>query len=226
MGRFGLFLVVILLVVVVANVEGGRGSRGGSSRGSSSSSRRSSSYSSSNSRSRSNNAGSRSSSNYGSSRGNKYGKKKKSGIKSKLKKAAIVGVGVWAGYKVAKATAKFAAWGLGGIPRPNWGFGDWNRWRQAEGMLCRNDNDCRWLDQNFQCSDYELTFTPSSLWFGGDFAKIRGQCECRDGWDWAERDFRCEEQVFLPWVVALIVVAVLSSLCCCCVGVACWFCRK
>jgi len=142
-----------------------------------------------------------------------------------LKKAAIVGVGVWAAYKVTKATAKFAAWSLGGV-RPSWGFNSWNQWRTKEGMLCRNDNDCRWLDQNFQCSDYELTFTPSSFWFGGDFAKIRGQCECRDGWDWADRDFRCEEQTFLPWVMALIVVAVLGSMCCCCVGVACWFCRR
>lgn len=216
MGRLGILLAFILLIVVISNVDARRGGGGGRGGGRSSSSSRSRSSSSS-SRSRGSSAGSRGS--------NYAGKKKKSGIKSKLKKAAIIGVGAWAAYKVTKATAKFAAWGIGGL-RPNWGFNDWNRWRRSEGMLCRNDRDCQWLDKNFECSDYELTFTPSSFWFGGDFAKIRGQCECQDGWDWADNDFRCEEKVFLPWVVALIVIAVMSSLCCCCVGAACWFCRK
>ena len=33
----------------------------------------------------------------------------------------------------------------------DWSFNDWNSWRQADGFLCRNDNDCIWLDNNLEC---------------------------------------------------------------------------
>ena len=33
----------------------------------------------------------------------------------------------------------------------DWSFNDWNSWRQADGFLCRNDNDCNWLNNNLEC---------------------------------------------------------------------------
>ena len=39
-------------------------------------------------------------------------------------------------------------------------FDDWNEWREADGFLCRNDNDCQWMDINLNCEDYELDFSP------------------------------------------------------------------
>ena len=38
-------------------------------------------------------------------------------------------------------TGRFAHWSHAG-----WGFSDWNRWRMEDGLLCRNDQDCSWLD--------------------------------------------------------------------------------
>ena len=81
--------------------------------------------------------------------------KRKSGLKSKLKKAAVVGVGVYGAYKVNKLKKKF-----GKKRRKSYEFDDWNDWREADGFLCRNDNDCQWIDERLSCEDYELEFTP------------------------------------------------------------------
>ena len=83
--------------------------------------------------------------------------KRKSGLKSKLKKAAVVGVGVYGVYKVNKLRKKF---GKRSWSRKSYEFNDWNDWREADGFLCRSDNDCQWIDQRLSCEDYELEFTP------------------------------------------------------------------
>ena len=41
----------------------------------------------------------------------------------------------------------------------HWGFNDYNRWREQDGMLCRSSMDCSWMDQNMHCEDYELDFS-------------------------------------------------------------------
>ena len=43
----------------------------------------------------------------------------------------------------------------------------------------------------FQCSKYELGFTPDSAWFNGDSASIIGQCECPDSMDWDNWEMTC-----------------------------------
>jgi hypothetical protein len=48
-------------------------------------------------------------------------------------------------FQIGKATTRFAHWSHQG-----WGFNDWNRWREQDGHLCRNNNDCNWLDRNLQ----------------------------------------------------------------------------
>ena len=65
-----------------------------------------------------------------------------------MKKAAVIGVGVYAGYKLAKATKKFAKKVFKG---PDLDFDTWNRNRQADGLLCIFDSHCSWLDSNFEC---------------------------------------------------------------------------
>ena len=35
-----------------------------------------------------------------------------------------------------------------------------------------------------QCEDYELDFSVSRAWYGGDFAAIVGECECQGGMEW------------------------------------------
>ena len=76
--------------------------------------------------------------------------------KPNLKKAALIGVGAYAGYKVAKLEKKFSRPGFGN----SYKFNDWNDWREADGFLCRSNKDCKWIDDNLNCEDYELEFKP------------------------------------------------------------------
>lgn len=154
-----------------------------------------------------------------------YGSHKKSKKMKNLKKAAIVGAGVYAGYQIGKATSRFGGYRHGG----HWGFNDYNRWREQDGMLCRSSLDCTWMDQNMQCEDYELDFSMNRGWFGGDYLAIVGECECRDGMRWDNWELRCENSFFAMLGGALLVVLLVLLCCCCgcCAGVAyCFFRRK
>ena len=71
-----------------------------------------------------------------------------------VKKVALVAAGAYVGYKLAKLGAKFGSWRHGG----SWGFDDWDDWREADGMLCRNNDDCTWVDQRMQCEDWEIRY--------------------------------------------------------------------
>ena len=64
----------------------------------------------------------------------------------KLKKAALIGSGVYSAYKLAKAQSKFAK-----FDDPDIDFNTWNTWREVDGFLCKTDNHCNWLDENFEC---------------------------------------------------------------------------
>ena len=109
----------------------------------------------------------------------------------------------------------------------HWGFNDYNRWREQDGMLCRSSLDCTWMDQNMQCEDYELDFSPVRAWYGGDFAAIIGQCDCRGGMEWDNRELECQVPRFGgSLVTVLVIVLVLGVLGCCCCGFLCWFCRR
>jgi len=136
-----------------------------------------------------------------------------------LKKAAIVGVGVYAGYQLGKATSRFGGYHHGG----HWGFNDYNRWRQQDGMLCRSTLDCTWMDHNMQCEDYELDFSMNRGWFGGDYLAIVGECECRGGMKWDNWELRCETNYFAMVGGVLLVILLLCS---CCGCAYCFFRRK
>ena len=79
--------------------------------------------------------------------------------------AAAVGVGVYGGYKLGKLKQKFLTPKIkvGDDSSEDFGFGfdDWNGWRENEGMLCRNNNDCNWIDQFMYCQDRQMGFTPN-----------------------------------------------------------------
>lgn len=141
---------------------------------------------------------------------------------STLKKAAVLGIGAYGAYQVGKLAGKFSSYGGG----HRWGFNDWNDWREAEGLLCRNDNDCNWIDRRMDCGDYELKFTPSALWFDGDFASIRGECSCPEGTFFNDNELRCDEIQFGAILGSLaiigIVVGLLSCCCCTCLCIFLW----
>jgi len=72
-----------------------------------------------------------------------------------------------------------------------WGYNDWNGWRQEQGMLCRTDEDC-WMDSNLACARNDMDFEVDHKWFGGDWAKIIGQCECTVG-QWDQEQLQCQQ---------------------------------
>ncbi len=114
------------------------------------------------------------SNNYGSSSGGGwFGSKKKTGYgssglgghkKSKtmktLKKAAVIGAVAYGSYKIGQLSSRFSTFGHGGH-HYGYGFNDWNRWREADGFMCRDSNDCQWIDRRLYCQDYEMDFQPS-----------------------------------------------------------------
>merc|ERR1711974_97028 len=114
---------------------------------------------------------------------------------------AVAG-GAWAGYQVGRATSQFAHWNNGG----SWQYKDWNSRREKEGQLCRTDEDCNWLFKDLKCKTYELSFTPDSAWFNGDYTSIVGQCECPADLDWDDWEMTCYEPVMSEWAIGLIVV--------------------
>ena len=97
-----------------------------------------------------------------------------------MKKYAVLGAGVYGGYKLGKLREKFSRsshyfgrphgyggyGGYGGYSGGysgygSFGFDDWNRLREDEGQLCRNNEDCEWVDPRMFCQNYKLEFTPN-----------------------------------------------------------------
>jgi len=207
--KFSLLVTLtIFLVLAVHTGEGGKGGgggRGGGGRSSSSWGGRSSSSSSRSSWGK----GSKPYSHSASAVGGKSKFKKYGG---RLAKAAVVGAGVYAGYKLAKLSGKFIGAGLG------YGFDDWNSWREADGMLCRRSNDCQWIDRSMYCQDYELDFSVSRAWFGGDFAAIVGECACPEGNFFDDSQMQCIEAsgMGIGVLIGIIIGAIAIMSCCCC----------
>lgn len=41
---------------------------------------------------------------------------------------------------------------------PGYSFEHWNQWRKIDdGLMCRNDEDCNWIDQKLHCKAEKLT---------------------------------------------------------------------
>eukprot|EP00092_Neocalanus_flemingeri_P008268 GFUD01008914.1.p1 GENE.GFUD01008914.1~~GFUD01008914.1.p1 ORF type:complete len:202 (+),score=38.85 GFUD01008914.1:64-669(+) len=124
---------------------------------------------------------------------------------STLKKAAVIGAGVYAGYKLNKAKNKFKT------KKPKFSidldiedddddqlFSRWDSWRAADGFMCRNNNDCNWLDVDLRCEDYEVSVlntvrqTINQDWFGGQALSVVGECHCqRIGQVWDRQELEC-----------------------------------
>ena len=69
-------------------------------------------------------------------------------------------------------------------------FNDWERWMLTDGMLCRNDNDCNWLDPQLGCNDYNFRRTRvRGAWPWK--AQLKGTCYCSFGFDFDASDGVC-----------------------------------
>ena len=123
----------------------------------------------------------------------------------------MLGATAYGAYKLGKLSNKFSSYRGGGS------WNDYNSWRAKDGFLCRNSNDCNWVDPQFQCQDYELDFQPSALWFGGDVARIVGSCECEDGWSFDDDELECRKNIPFPIgaIVGIVFAVILAFLCAC-----------
>ena len=123
----------------------------------------------------------------------------------------MLGATAYGAYKLGKLSTKFSSYRGGGS------WNDYNSWREKDGFLCRNPNDCDWIDPQFKCQDYELDFQPSALWFGGDAARIVGSCECEDGWSFDDEELECRENFSIPIgaIVGIVFAVILALLCAC-----------
>jgi len=151
--------------------------------------------------------------------GNNY--KKKSKTKSTLKKAAVIGATAYGAYQLGKLSNRFSGfgggYGYGSYGGHRYGYREWNNWREIDGFLCRNNNDCNWVDSRLYCQDYELKFTPTAAWFGGDVASIVGECACPHGMNWNDYELECRTNFFSGTsLIIVVVIALLIGLCCCC----------
>jgi len=142
---------------------------------------------------------------------------------STLKKAAVIGATAYGAYQLGKLSGSFGSYHHGG----HWGYREWNNWREVDGFMCRNSQDCNWIDPRLYCQDYELDFSPTRAWFGGDFAAIIGECACPHGMRWDDWDMKCEYSMmsFIGGVLGLIGIVAGVILCCCCCA-ACIFARR
>ena len=60
-----------------------------------------------------------------------------------------------------------------------------------DGLLCRNDQDCMWLDERLRCTDYKMDWSVARDWFNGDAANIVGSCDCLQGFMYEEDQISC-----------------------------------
>ena len=60
-----------------------------------------------------------------------------------------------------------------------------------DGLLCRNDQDCMWLDERLRCTDYKMDWSVARDWFNGDTASIVGSCDCLEGFMYEEDQISC-----------------------------------
>ena len=157
--RYLAFVIIISVAIYEVNARGGRGGGRGGSRGSSSRSRGSSSSSSV------------------SGGGRRGGGRRTSSSSSSAWSSASGGLyrGFGAGRRTVKKLSKYAVKGLGAYNankkrklKRKWSrsrkwssFEDWDEIAEVDGLLCRNDADCNWIDPNLDCQDYELDFTPN-----------------------------------------------------------------
>ena len=147
----------MLLIYEVNSGRSGGGSRGGGSRGGSRGSSIGSRIKSGLSGLTGKKSGSSGIKSGSSGIGSKLGKAKKRFPGGKLGKIALIGAGAYGAYQVGKLAGKFSSWKSHG----GWNVNQWNQWSQEDGMLCRSDKDCKWIDPNLECEDYELDFSPS-----------------------------------------------------------------
>ena len=64
------------------------------------------------------------------------------------------------------------------------------------------------------------------MWFGGDAARIVGQCACTQGMVWSDREMRCESQMMggvMGGIGMILTALFVGAIILCCCGCAAFF---
>ena len=98
-----------------------------------------------------------------------------------MKKAVAFAGGAYLAYKAKKKLKKkFKPRRYRYRGRNDVDFDEWEDWREIDGMLCRDDNDCNWLDPYLGCNDYGFRLSQVR----GDWPwkyELKGKCACSFG---------------------------------------------
>ena len=136
-----------------------------------------------------------------------------------LNKVSAITNTVFVGHQLRKAKTRFANWSHAG-----WRFNDWNRWRMEDGFLCRDDQDCMWLDNGLRCNDHKIDWSVTTDWFNGDSASIVGSCDCVEGFWYSEDQITCVAcpdsrlsgmAIFIIVIIFIVLDCILFAVCFC-----------
>ena len=72
------------------------------------------------------------------------------GIGSRLKRGYVLGAGPADSRWLNKIKASYPASKYQGRGGREYSFDDWNEDRERDGILCRNHDDCNWIDERYR----------------------------------------------------------------------------
>jgi len=137
-------------------------------------------------------------------------------IGSTLPKESTIGSKSYSNSQKNDVKSRFMYWSHG-----EWNFDDWNRWRMEDGMLCRSNSDCIWMDKMLECDRYRFGWDVSSGWFNnGSTREILGVCDCISTLVWRDEELECQEPGFFDkytaFHICMVIFTILLILCACC----------
>lgn len=133
-----------------------------------------------------------------------------------LEKPKVNGIRIHKSEQITELKSRF--FDFSWIPgNPGYEFEDWNQWRKKDGLLCRNDGDCKWLGSDVECQivagfDWQI----NKDWYGGN-DKPRGECGCNTDYfkdsKWNNKTLQCDKNVNVGlwiWVAVSLIIIFLS----------------
>ena len=71
-----------------------------------------------------------------------------------LYKNEVIGLVAYSSKQIEELSNKFSSFGWV-QNEPGYSFNDWKTWRESDGFLCKNNTDCKWLDNNMKCQGWK-----------------------------------------------------------------------
>jgi len=137
-------------------------------------------------------------------------------IGSTLPKESTIGSKFYKYSQKDEVKTRFSRW-----KNVDWSFNDWNSWRMSDGMLCRSNADCIWMDKMLECDRYRFGWNVRSGWFNGNGSThdILGVCDCIRTLIWRDEQIECQapgtSDILTGFHIFMIIFTILLFLCVC-----------